>query len=209
MDGSKNGQAGEPAMVPAGAPTAAAVAKRLTVLATGGRGRSHQLRRRKGPLKGGAHGGDGAHGGASVYNSTRAAWEAAVSWTVAMVMAKVVGATSAAADARATVSTAPNKPDEGRPVVAVVTLMPTYGTGDSIRSAQGGFGSNRVWQARSGSVRLLGRLLGVEMRTRPDLVDGPAMGGSGVEGPDWVVVGLRVSRRHSAAWRRRGHDQDD
>jgi hypothetical protein len=140
MDGAKNGQAGEPAMVPAGAPTAAAVAKRLTALAMGRQGRSHQLRRRKGPPKGGAHGGDGAHGGASGYNSTRAAWEAAVSWTVAMVMAKVVGATSAAADARATVSTAPNKPGEGRPVVAMVTPMPTYGTGDSIRSAQGGLG---------------------------------------------------------------------
>jgi hypothetical protein len=210
MDGSKNGQAGEPVMVPAGAPTVAAVAKRLTALATGRRGRSHQLRRRKGPPKGGAHGDDGAHGGASGYNSTRAALMGGGG--------VLDGGDGHGQGGRSNLGSGRCEGNGVDSTEQARRRETSRGSGHADADVRyrgldqvsaGGFGSNRVWRARSGLVRLLGRLLGVEMRTRPDLVDGPAMGGSGVEGPDWVVVGLRVSRRHSAAWRRRGHDQDD
>jgi hypothetical protein len=59
-------------------------------------------------------------------------WEEEAAWTVAIATAKAAGATMAVAEATETMSTAPNEPSQGRPVVAVVTMM--YNVRDFIGS---------------------------------------------------------------------------
>jgi hypothetical protein len=64
-----------------------------------------------------------------------------------MAAAKAAGVMPEAAEATAMVSTAPDRPDRGRPVVAVLT--PTYGDwGGSISRSRSGL----VEWARSGSM---------------------------------------------------------